>query len=582
MLRAIIAGMLIAVAARAQSAEKVPLGNRAYDVFELTAAAPEHVYTLQVSHAARLVLDVRTPAVPVDLQLLAPDGTPVDPATFTRLTLADADVPPLGVMLFEQGAHVQATVANPAAGAWTVRISLPAGQSATLGSATALMTGGLGVSAFTSRPEYAVGDPAVIALAAFDGSAPVAGATAFANVYQAGAEDTPTVVALRDDGVAPDSVAGDGLYTGQIASAAPGTYLVEGVLQGAAARATAGATFQVTPPLARFTGNVRDSGVDLDFDGLFDQIAIALDLAVDSAGSYAVTVVLRKDARTLVGGANATLAPGARTISARFAAADVKSFLAADGPYEIAEATLIRRADGASPEHVADRRTGLGSTAAYTLAQLQRPLTLIRPGLQAQGVDTDANGLFDLLHVTFEVDTRRAGFYIWSGDLRAADGTVLGIGSGSGFLAAGVTTVALDFEGRPVGVSGLDGPYLVGNVAIYGPPESAAVSDELGRTQALSSAQFEGGAITFARLIAEVSRVPITGRGGIPRAQGIRTSLLKKLDNAQAASLRGNAKASRSVLEAFVSELDAQAGQHVAAADAARLADLARRLETQL
>ena len=86
------------------------------------------------------------------------------------------------------------------------------------------------------------------------------------------------------------------------------------------------------------------------------------------------------------------------------------------------------------------------------------------------------DGLFDLLPVSFAVDTLRAGFYTWTGDLRAPDGTVLGVASGRGFLSAGVTSVGFTFQGQPIGASGLDGPYTVGNAAVYGPFGAAAPS----------------------------------------------------------------------------------------------------------
>src|SRR4029450_904782 len=100
---------------------------------------------------------------------------------------------------------------------------------------------------------------------------------------------------------------------------------------------------------------------------------------------------------------------------------------------------------------VAARPGDFGSPQAYTLAQLQRPITILRPGIVDSGVDTDADGLFDFLQVNFDVDTRQAGAYTWTGDLRAPDGLVLGVASGSGFLQAGVTTVNFFFPGLPIG-----------------------------------------------------------------------------------------------------------------------------------
>ena len=166
-----------------------------------------------------------------------PSGTLLDPAGYTRLTLGPADVPPLGAVFFEEGQHVQIAVANPAAGAWTVRVALPAGSPETFAAVTAFMAGGLGVNVIASRPTYFAGDTAVLAVVAFDATAPVTGAAVTANVYLEGAEGSPIVLTPLDDGVSPDDAGGDGLYTAQLAAPPVGHYLVEAILQsGAAAR----------------------------------------------------------------------------------------------------------------------------------------------------------------------------------------------------------------------------------------------------------------------------------------------------------------------------------------------------------
>jgi hypothetical protein len=578
---------LLPAAAMAQSTRHVPLGNSVYDVFQLTSASPTRSFTVDVNGASQLVIDVRTGSTPVGLELIAPDGSPVDPASFTQLVLADADVPPLGAVLFDAGAHVQAAVAAPLPGSWTARLSLPAGAPDAIGSFTALMTGGLALSAITSRSSYEQGDVAVLGLLAFDGAVPVAGATVTASIYQSGAEASPLVVALHDDGNDPDALAGDGLYSAPVdlAAFAPGEYLIEMVLQAGAVRATSAAEFEVMPRLAHFTGAVSDAGLDTNGDGLFDQIAVDLGVAAEAPGTYGVTVLLRKDAaHSLTAGTVVTLATGFTTVRVPFGADAIRASLAADGPYPIAQATLIRLPDAGMGERVADQRTDLGSTSAWLLSQLQRPVVIIPAGLTEAASDLDGNGQFDSLQVNFAIDTRQSDFFTWSGELRAPDGSVIGVASSQGFLPAGVSQVSFVFDGRRIGASNLDGPYTVANIAAYGFGDDAAVLDTLGNTRAYQATQFEGSRaqVTFARLIDEVNRLVITGRGGVPRANGIRTSLLKKAENAEAASLAGRTAAAIGLLDAFVNEVNAQSGQHLFAADAAALADLVQRLETRL
>jgi hypothetical protein len=586
-MRALAASALLATLAAtagAQTAREVPLANRVYDAFEVTAAAPVYTYNLDVPDAAEVVLDVHTPAGAVDVEVRNPLGAVVPPASFTVLTLGPDDVPPLGGALFEEGRHVQLVLTNPPTGVWTVRATLPAGSPDVYGSLTAIMTGGLGVSALTSRPDYAVGDTVTLGVVAFDASGPVAGASVTANVYQEGQEDSPTVVTLVDDGNPPDAQADDGLYSARLALLPAGSYLVEAVLQSGPRRAVAGTSFEVEARLARFSGTATDGGVDTNGDGLFDHVALSLGVEVDDPGSYSVHARLSAaGGRTLSAGTQQVLGPGTAAVAVPFGASAIKTFLAADGPWTIDEAVLTRLDDTGIPVRVADVRRGLGLTGPYLLAQLQRPITVIPLALADVGLDTDADGLFDFLRVRFDIDTRQAGAYTWTGDLRAADGTVLGVASGSAFLDAGVNTVEFLFPGLPIGQSGQNGPYTVGNVAAYGPPNAAAVVDELGSTQPYAVTQFEGSVqpATFAQLIQAVQTVPISS--GFPPAQVLRKVLLLTVQLARLSAETGHTQAALALLSVFVDEVEFLESRHrIAPADADRLVELAERLADQL
>jgi hypothetical protein len=231
---------------------------------------------------------------------------------------------------------------------------------------------------------------------------------------------------------------------------------------------------------------------------------------------------------------------------------------------------------------VADRLDDLGLTGAYSLVQLQRPVTLIIAGMTERGIDTNGNGLFDLLQTTFQVDTLRAGSYTWTGTLRSADGVALSVASGQGALAAGTTTLGFAFDGKAIGASGVDGPYGLFDVAVYGPPDAAALVAAVGNTQAYSATQFEGSQITFERLIEMVSTVFIGGRGGVPFADGIRKSLIEKLTQAQSQTELNQRQAAIGLLGAFVNELQALADERIMPTDKARLIEIAGKLRAGL
>ena len=71
---------VLAGAASAQDTQTVPLGQRNYDVFDLSLPAAVHTYAFQVSRATRLVVDVRSAGGVVEVRLTDGLGSPRDPA----------------------------------------------------------------------------------------------------------------------------------------------------------------------------------------------------------------------------------------------------------------------------------------------------------------------------------------------------------------------------------------------------------------------------------------------------------------------------------------------------------------------
>lgn len=585
MLRFILSLALLApLTGGAATEQQIPLGNRNYDAFFLTPAAPAHSFTLDVAAAQRLIIDVSTPATELDVQIVDPDGNAVDAAALQRFTLGPDEVPPLGVVLFEAGVHAQLSLEAPAPGTWTVQLTLPAGASETGGTITALATGGVQVGVTASRPFYFQGQTIVLAAPVFSGTNPVSGASVSAEIYEPDTALPLRTVGLADDGNAPDVNAADGLYTGQLTGLASGPYLVRAVVDHGGRTLTAATDIQVLDVLGALDGSLDDSGEDTNGDGLFERVNLDVGLDISVAGTYQLIGELAlDDGRTVRAGTEAVLPAGAATLAIPFDTASIKTFLGEDGPYQIKKIQLLKLStDGTAPDRIADQLFDLGLTQAYSLDQFQRPITLILDGFDENPVDTDGNDLYDRLDIAFEVDTLRSGFYTWSGNLKSAAGQVIAIASNRGSLPVGATTVAFSFDGQTIGETGVDGPYLIGNIAVYGPPEAAAVREVLGTTSGFLASDFEGGAISFDNLIRRVEALVLTGIGGKPRAEGIRTSLLQKLHNAKARHEEGKTTPAINMLEAFINELQAQAGKHVAEADAEEIVELARRLAASL
>ncbi len=117
-------------------------------------------------------------------------------------------------------------------------------------------------------------------------------------------------------------------------------------------------------------------------------------------------------------------------------------------------------------------------------------------GIDEHGVDTNSNGKYEHLDVSFLVNLEdpAAGTYRWSAAIEAPDGTNLGMATGSGFFSAGARTLPLRFDGTAIGSSGLDGPYKVTNFIAWRSGGNAPnmISTLAGETAAYQACDFEG------------------------------------------------------------------------------------------
>ncbi|NOT27476.1 MAG: hypothetical protein HOP16_15410 [Acidobacteria bacterium] len=567
-----------------QDVRQIFIGQQTYQIFDLTPGTPSQVFSFRVGQSTSLMVDVSSRTAAVDVEILTPSGSRVDPNSLERFGVAAADVPPLGAALLEEGFHAQVEIPSPSAGIWTVRASLRPGSSPTAGSIGVFITGGLSVGIVTSRPSYQANDIAVLALAAFRDKVPATGVIASARLATSATDPSPRVVSLVDDGQTPDAQPGDGIYSAGIAGLAPGHYLVTATAQLAGEEAIAATNFDVTIPLAKLSGSKTDRGLDTNGDGLFEWIAVDVGVSVDTEGSYEVLGSLRSSvtAKELPAATRDTLKAGLQSIRLRFPADVIRSVLGTNGPWEIFNVRLVHIGNGLSRDVSTDRSEDLGSTAPYSLSQLQRPVTLILESMTERAIDTNSNGLFDLVQTTFRVDTLRAGSYTWTGTLRSLEGAPLSVASGEGVLAAGTTTLGFTFDAKPIGASGIDGPYGLFDVAVYGPPGGAALRPEVGRTQPYKASQFEGSQVTFDRLIELLSTIIIGGRGGVPVTSGIRNSFVQKLEAARNQASNGRVQAALGILGAFVNEFRALTPARVSQGDSDVIVEFANRLRTRL
>lgn len=276
-----------------------------------------------------------------------------------------------------------------------------------------------------------------------------------------------------------------GVWQASIPSPGPGIYSTVVTATGPGARAA----MDIVAVLGggKFTGDYTQGIADNDFDGLIDTLSLDIPVEVDHAGTHSVSVrVLDAAGHLVTTGGTRQHVDGSGTFSLEFDGRKIHDAASA-GPWTV-EAVL---ADDAL--NIRDRVT-LG-TITQDDPQNYEHDTLTVTEFTDEGIDPDSNGLIDTLRISAVARTDNAGTYAINGKLVATDGTVVGRASTTAQVAAGATTIKLDFNGNDIGASGHDGPYILRDLAVYpkDSPDEGLTLVDAHRTAAYRSAQFPGG-----------------------------------------------------------------------------------------
>lgn len=485
----------------AQPAEvAVSLLDSRVEIDRLAAGSTSGEAVFLIDDAERIELDVAASSAGVSSSIIAPTGEVIDETTVTGLggevVSFEGGSGAGGAVLSlatQPGFHTAYSFPSLGPGVYRVQFAADPALAEEVAVITQLITDSpLGAALVATETSIVPGSGAVLVAAVFENGQPVSGASVEVTLtLPDGGVSTATLV---DDGADADDAADDGLYTVELDLTDPGEYAALASITGTTAAGLsfarqAAAGFEVLPTRSLLTGGVSDAGVDDDGDGRFDRVVLEADTDTQQAGDYRLFATLETaSGQALVRSAQATLPAGPGSVPIDFEAA---AFLALgeDGPYDVAALELVfLGSQAAVPAH---RLLDLGPTQAYLLSQFQRPDLQLTGGVTDQAFDDDGNGLFDRLVVDVEVDVLRAGFYTWSYKLTGADGTEIDFGSASGSLAAGVGNLRLTFSGEAIGASGIDGPYPLRDLLLFGSGANLVATDA-GATQAYLASQFEG------------------------------------------------------------------------------------------
>ncbi len=209
------------------------------------------------------------------------------------------------------------------------------------------------------------------------------------------------------------------------------------------------------PPAVELSGTFADAGRDTDGDTRYNYLDVSAGLSLKTSGNYAISGALYDTLGNLLVNAstNASLAAGNQNVVLSFDGAQIRQWRR-EGPYRLSyfsvdDATGNRAAFALQPY----------TTTAYAYTSFQRGAAEPTGSYSDTGIDANYNGKYDVLRVSAGISATTSGVYSLMGALSTAGGKEITWASRSYTLTAGTQTVALDLDGRAIGMTGVNGPY---------------------------------------------------------------------------------------------------------------------------
>jgi hypothetical protein len=223
------------------------------------------------------------------------------------------------------------------------------------------------------------------------------------------------------------------------------------------------------PPAASLVGSLSALPVDSDFDGLYNQLEVTVDLDIYKAGEYEVSAQLNGTTLTLFGSQRIVIADGVSSaqVSLGFDGSSI-FFNREDGPFDVTGLQVKDALSGARLDFQANALT----TAAYPFVAFQHSAVVIDENSYSDaGGELDGDGKFLTLDLMFAVNSKASGPYTISASLEdnqggtiATTGAVIGLGGFEGEME--ISQVMLSFDARDIFAAGVDGPYQVADVMV--------------------------------------------------------------------------------------------------------------------
>jgi hypothetical protein len=241
-----------------------------------------------------------------------------------------------------------------------------------------------------------------------------------------------------------------------------------------------------------FTGNYSDTGIDLDGNGLFDNLSVTVGVSVESSATYSLMGILTDAAGTEVAFLNQSvyLAEGIHLCLLEFDGIEMhRSGL--DGPYFLSVQLRGFR------NLVLDDKPNVYSTAAYTVGQFEGAQAFLSMPIADTPLDPDSDGRYEQLEFAVDVVTTIAGSYQVNAFLTdAAKNPIMPL-SATVNLTPGAYVVRLVADGPTIRQSRINGPMKLMYLEVLDNGKQIDFRYDAYTTTAYSYQQFESGLAEF-------------------------------------------------------------------------------------
>ncbi|KAI2500945.1 cholesterol oxidase [Fragilaria crotonensis] len=251
-------------------------------------------------------------------------------------------------------------------------------------------------------------------------------------------------------------------------------------------------------PFGSLVGNW--TGVHLNRNGLIDRLDVELDVETNTSGSYSFSAALKNKDNTEVGyyNSSAVLTKGVNNLTFQFSGQRIGSS-GIQGPFYLRD--LHVWGDSSLPSLLlpdpAFEMIPLNASQFEGYIPFVPAIRLVTEGGNSTGnstgVDSNQNRFYDRLDVEIKIETNVPGVYSWFATLNDKNSTEVGFCVRSAAFTIGINLLKCTFNGRPIGANGVDGPFFVSNLFVWGVGQTPLVLDgPVFKTIALKASQFEG------------------------------------------------------------------------------------------